>query len=316
MVCATAPTQRSRVGAYAMLPVAAFLILLGKGYDEDFGNGVVRRDSTATVIATGSGMDKKLLVNGYGMTVLSPVTKLMAHMPLAFVEGTPHDALDICFGMGTTFRSLMSWDIHVTAAELVPSVPASFGYFHSDGPELLRSPRARVVIDDGRRFLERTDEQYDLITIDPPPPVEAAGSSLLYSEEFYGIAKRRLRSGGILAQWLPLGDKALISSVAHALKNSFPYVRVFRWTEDWGFYFWASESPLPNRNAAELASRLSPKAAADLVEWGPEDDAVAQFDMILKQEITIDDLVALSPKTPAMRDDRPVNEYFVLRKWR
>jgi hypothetical protein len=27
-------------------------------------------------------------------------------------------------------------------------------------------------------------EQYDVITIDPPPPVEAAGTSMLYSKEF------------------------------------------------------------------------------------------------------------------------------------
>ena len=42
-----------------------------------------------------------------------------------------------------------------------------------------------VVVDDGRRFLDRTVEQYDVVVIDPPPPVEAAGSSLLYSREFY-----------------------------------------------------------------------------------------------------------------------------------
>ncbi len=44
---------------------------------------------------------------------------------------------------------------------------------------------------------------YDVITIDPPPPLEAAASSLLYSEEFYRVARRKLRPGGILQQWLP-----------------------------------------------------------------------------------------------------------------
>ena len=32
--------------------------------------------------------------------------------------------------------------------ELVPSVPALFGFFHSDGPSLLRSPKAHLVVDD------------------------------------------------------------------------------------------------------------------------------------------------------------------------
>ena len=34
-----------------------------------------------------------------------------------------------------------------------------------------------IVIDDARRFLERTRDAYDLIAVDPPPPVSAAGSS-------------------------------------------------------------------------------------------------------------------------------------------
>jgi len=171
-----------------------------------------------------------------------------------------------------------------------------------------------VVIDDGRRFLERSPQQYDVITVDPPPPVEAAGSSLLYSEEFYALARRRLRPGGVLQQWLPYGDAEELSSVAGALKDSFPYVRVFRWTEKWGFFFLASDRPLPNRNASQLAQQLPPAAAADLVEWGPQHTAEDQFAMLLRQEIQLADLIAQSPSTPALRDDRPINEYYTLRK--
>ena len=156
-----------------------------KGFEDLFGRREVLRDNTATVIATGEGMTKRLLVNGIGITYLTPMTKMMAHLPLAFLEHTPRNALVVCFGMGTTYRSLLSWNIPTTAVELVPSVPRLFWYYHPDGPELLTSPRSHVVIDDGRRYLERSREQYDVITIDPPPPVEAAGTSLLYSKEFY-----------------------------------------------------------------------------------------------------------------------------------
>ena len=140
-------------------------------------------------------MKRQLFVNGVAITVLTPATKMMAHLPLASLDHKPRNALAICFGMGTSFRSLLSWDIPVTAVELVPSVPRVFSYFHSDTPELLHSPLAHVIIDDGRRYLERTAEQYDVITIDPPPPIEAAGSSLRYSKEFYSTLKPRLRRG-------------------------------------------------------------------------------------------------------------------------
>jgi len=302
-----------------LVPLAIVLILSSKGYDERYPQRQVLRDATATVIATGDGMDKQLLVNGYGMTSLTPITKMMAHLPLAFLDRPPQDALDICFGMGTTFRSLLSWKIHATAVELVPSVPQMFSYFHSDGAELLQSPLGRVVIDDGRRYLERTTQQYDLITIDPPPPIEAAGSSLLYSEEFYAAARKRLRPGGILAQWQPEGDNEDFAAVARALRNSFPYVRVFGSVDGWGFHFLASEQPLPQLTAEDLQRKLPADAAADLTEWDPPPGGspavFLAFDTVLENEVPIETLIARSPATPALRDDRPINEYYVLRRW-
>ena len=278
--------------------------------------GEVLRDNTATIVATGEGKNKRLLVNGVGITGLTPITKFMAHLPLAYLDRPPQNALVVCFGMGTTFRSLLSWGIPVTAVELVPSVPKVFGFYHPDGPELLRSPLSHLVIDDGRRYLERTTEQYDVITIDPPPPVEAAGSSLLYSKEFYAIISRRLRPGGILQQWLPGGDAVVHASVARALKESFPYVRVFHSVQEWGYHFLASDQPLPDRTAAELAARLPAGAARDFVEWGPEATPELQFADILQREFPLDQMIAEAPQAPALYDDRPQNEYNAIRRHR
>jgi predicted membrane-bound spermidine synthase len=305
---------RARVAPYLILPLAFAFVFITRDYGDQFKERRVLRDRTATIVALGEGMQKKLLVNGEGITGLTPATKVMAHLPLVFLDHPPQSALDICFGMGTTYRSLLSWDISATAVELVPSVPLMFGYYHADGPELLRSPRSLVVIDDGRRYLERTDRRYDVITIDPPPPVEAAASSLLYSKEFYAIAKQRLSEGGILQQWLPGGDPVVIASVARALKESFAYVRVFGAMEHWGFHFLASDRPIPVRTAQELAQRMPVEGSKDLLEWGPERDTTRQFEAILKNEIPIDRLIGKAPRSPALQDDRPVNEYFVLRR--
>ena len=194
-------------GRRAVLAVVAgatlALVALTRDFETTFPRRVVRRDSTATVTVVGEDMGKRLLVNGIGLAFLTPVTKMMSHLPLAFLPAPPRDCLVICFGMGTSYRSSLSWGIRTTAVELVPSVPALFSYFHDDGSELLKSPLGRIIIDDGRRFLERSPDQFDVITLDPPPPVEAAGSSLLYSREFYAVLKKRLRPGGILQQWLP-----------------------------------------------------------------------------------------------------------------
>jgi hypothetical protein len=171
------------------------------------------------------------------------------------------------------------------------------------------------VIDDGRRFLERTDEQYDIVTLDPPPPVQAAGTSLLYSTEFYAAIRRRLLPGGILQQWLPTGDAVVQASVARALQQSFPYVRVFHSLDNRGFHFLASDRPLVQRSAEELAARMPERAVQDLIEWGPATTAAQQFSIILKRELSLDQLTSGAPQAPPLQDDHPENEYFFLRQY-
>jgi spermidine synthase len=273
----------------------------------------IRRDHTATVISMGQGFERKLLVNGMGITSLSPITKLMAHLPLAFCGNEITSALDICLGMGTTFRSMMSWDIATTAVELCPSVPKAMGYYFADADSLFKNPKATIIVDDGRRFLLRTEEKFDVITIDPPPPVEAAGSSLLYSKEFYALAKQRLAHGGILQQWYPQGERLILQAVARSLAESFPHVRVFGSIEGWGFHFLASMEPIPMKSAAELVSKMPPSAVHDLMEWSSNSDPAAIIAEMLSREIPLS--TVLNPDSSVIiTDARPYNEYFILRR--
>jgi spermidine synthase len=307
---------RPRHIPFGIAAAALVLVATSRGFEDRFKQHVVLRDNTATVIATGDGMQRRLLVNGVGITYLTPITKMMAHLPMAFLDHPPQRTLVVCFGMGTTYRSLLSWGVPATAVELVPSVPRLFSYYHADGEELLRSPLSHMVIDDGRRYLERAKDVYDVITLDPPPPIKAAGSSLLYSREFYAAVRERLATGGILQQWLPRSDPTVQAAVTRALEASFPHVRVFSSVEHWGFHFVASESPIPNRTAEELVRRMPEKAQADLMEWGPKDSPEAQFAEVLQSELPPDALLARDPNAPMLEDDRPVNEYYLLREAR
>ncbi len=304
-----------RICSYVLAITAIISIFATRGYESRFSGAVVRRDPTATIIAMGTGLDKHLLVNGIGITKMTPITKMMAHLPLAFLDHPPENALAICFGMGTSYRSLLSWNIRTTAVELVPSVPKVFWYFHSDAQVLLNSPLSQVVIDDGRNYLERTKEQFDVITIDPPPPVEAAGSSLLYSKEFYATITRRLKPGGILQQWLPRADATVRASAARALQESFRYVRVFGSVEGWGLHFLASNQPIPERTPAQLTERLPATAVRDLIEWGPEPTAEANLAIVLSREQPVSQIVAEDPDALALVDDRPINEFYGLRRY-
>jgi predicted membrane-bound spermidine synthase len=298
----------------AMVSVGGFFNDTFEEYYHLHSRSEMRRDYAATVTSIGTTRaDKRLLVNGIGMTALTPVTQFMAHLPLAYCEKPPSSALVICFGMGTTFRSLVSWGINATAVELIPGVPKAFGYYWPDADSVLSNPGAEVVIDDGRRYLMRTEKMFDVITIDPPPPVEAAGSSLLYSVEMYTLIKQRLKEGGILQIWLPGGEKLLRAAVARSIAVSFPYVKVYRSIEDWGNHFLASMQPIPQLSAAELVGRMPARARQDLLTWCPDTNLEGYMQTMLSKEVPLASLLSKDHGL-MVTDAKPYNEYFLLRR--
>jgi spermidine synthase len=295
----------------------AWAVLISQTYEEHLVSTskrvAVRRDYAASVLSFEEADRKHLLVNGIGMTALTPVTKFMVHLPLAFHRTPPESALVICFGMGTSFRSALSWGIQTTTVELVPSVPAAFGFYHPDAQQVLENPKGHIVIDDGRRFLCRTRDKFDVIVIDPPPPVEAAGSSLLYSREFYELAKLRLKPGGILQAWYPEAGGSTFRAVLRSVSESFPYVRSFDSLGKWGRHMLASMEPIAASTAAELAARMPDAAKEDLLEWSPAPNVPDYLQTVLSAELKLDSLLDPKPRT-RVTDDRPFNEYFLLRK--
>lgn len=141
------------------------------------------------------------MVNGQEMTGgFIQTQKIMAHFPLTTFKFKPDSTLIIACGMETTFRSMLSWDINTTVVDLVPSVPVAFGDFYNGADQIKANPKGQIIINDGRHFLTRTKKSFDLISGASPPPTNSASSGMLYSEEFYNVAKKRLREKGLLIQ--------------------------------------------------------------------------------------------------------------------
>ena len=310
--------QRMGLGA-----AAGVLALLSLFFSQTFEDLVaahsqrmeVRRDYAASVVSLDEmNGSKSLLVNGIGMTRLTPITKFMVHLPLALHQGTPQSALIICFGMGTSYRSALSWNIDTTAVELIPDVPKAFGFYSTNAPEILQNAKGRIVIDDGRRFLKRTRDKYDLIVIDPPPPVEAAGSSLLYSTGMYALLKQHLKPHGILQVWYPGGkDPLVLEAVVRSAAVSFPHIRCFSSVEGWGLHILVSMDPIEGPPLAQLMARMPASAKDDLQEWAHTNDLASYMRSVLTREVSVQDL--LNPNSQAqITDDDPLNEYFLLRR--
>lgn len=142
---------------------------------------------------------------------------------------------------------------------------------------------------------------------------QAASSSLLYSREFYRLARKRLAPDGVLQQWTAEGDATVLIAMYQALADVFPEVRALPGL-DFGLHLLASGRRLELRPAERLAAQLPVAAVRDLIEWGPTRETSLFFARSVYREAPIAAFAAQHEGVPALQDDRPINEYDAVRK--
>ena len=124
--------------------------------------------------------------------------EMMAHVPI-LAHGAARQVLILGGGDGGMAREVLKHPgvAEVTMVEIDAGVIA-FAKEHlpgiSDGA--FDDPRLRVVIADGAAFVAETAGRFDVIIVDSTDP-EGPGAAL-FTERFYGAAKRCLAPGGII----------------------------------------------------------------------------------------------------------------------
>ncbi len=93
-------------------------------------------------------------------------------------------------------------------------------------------PRLTVVEDDGRHYLQVTERVFDLIVLDLPAPVSAAGNRF-FTLQAYQAVRSRLAGEGLLVLRLPSSGhfiagetEMLLASIYRALADAFGEVRI------------------------------------------------------------------------------------------
>jgi spermidine synthase len=274
-------------------------------------------DDIASVQAGSLGGHQQLWVTGTSMTLLTVDVKLMPILPLILRPNSSKD-LTVAFGMGSAWRAALNAGLTATAVELVPSVPGMFGVFYPDAPEVLANPKGNIIIADGRNHVELTTDTYDIIVTDPPPPIETAGVSVISSLEYYQAAKARLNPGGVMMQWIPYGQTlAEFKDHVRTYASVFPHVILAFGPGGNGLYMLGSNDPIsfdPASIAAVLGrpgvvedlSSAYDSPAHDLAGWEAEIPSLIwlQGDQVKK----------FAGVGPMVTDDRPLPEYFLLRR--
>jgi spermidine synthase len=252
---------------------------------------------------------RHLFVNGHGMTALISETKLMAYLPLELAED-PRRMLVVCFGMGTTLRSASKYPyakIDIDAVDIIPKVYNSFGYFHNDAQHIKSLPNIHLYSDDGRNYLLVHKNLYDVITIDPAPPVHSAGTVNLYTREFLELCKSRLTASGVVCLWLPPGPLTELLMIMKTFTNVFPGASLWGGLDSPGFFLIGGHRSFgqTDKSMAQLVQRL--RKIQDLGEW--KDDY--QSADLLKQLYLLgpEDFLKLVGDSPEVTDDHPFTEF-------
>jgi spermidine synthase len=275
-------------------------------YSEDY-------TGTICVVDYPETKSRLLAINGasYALTILpcKRYMRLLGHLPV-LLHPNPKTALNICFGTGTTGGSVaLHPEIErLDIVDLSPEVLKSAQFFTESNHGVLDKAKVKPRVDDGRNFLLCTQNKYDVLTFEPPPPVES-GIVNLYSKEFYELAKSRLNDGGIICQWVPLHEQsdALWKQLVKSAREVFPYVSI--WEPSTGeALIVASTKPL-NVDPAVMRKRLdsAPEVKANLDEVGLG-SAEALLASYLSSGKHLDDYVG---SAPAVTDDHPTLEFFL-----
>jgi spermidine synthase len=192
-----------------------------------------REGAVSTVaIVSGQGMVSSFRIDGKVEISDLPADRrlgrLMGHLPM-LLHPAPERALNIGLGAGLTVGSLAAYPaVRIDVVELEPRVVEAARLWSSLNHGVVDDPRLRLLFGDGRNHLGFSSESYDVITSDPFEPT-VAGAASLFTREAFVAARARLRTGGLVCQYLPLYElgPAEFDSVLGAFAITFRHVSVW-----------------------------------------------------------------------------------------
>ncbi|MBY0357642.1 MAG: hypothetical protein K2W82_06540 [Candidatus Obscuribacterales bacterium] len=149
---------------------------------------------------------------------------MLAELPLLLHTEAAKDVLLIGLGSGLTANSLLEYPeislLHIV--ELEPAV-IELNKLLPAYAQTKKDNRIKWSIDDARQLLSWGKNRFDLIVSQPSEPF-IAGSSDLYTKEFWSLAKKRLAKDGIFCQWIQLYSipDSLLDSLISTFQAVYP----------------------------------------------------------------------------------------------
>jgi len=175
--------------------------------------------------------------NGYSVAVNDIGHQVMTSWPYKepfykevyriFGSGSFHHALILGAGTGSDTAIALAYGVDsITAVEIDPTIQQLGARLNPDQP--YSDPRVRVVINDGRSFLQNTTDHYDLIIFALPDSLTLTSSntslrleSFLLTQDALATARTRLTSNGVVVLYNYYRQDWLIQKLANMVGNAF-----------------------------------------------------------------------------------------------
>ncbi len=124
-------------------------------------------------------------------------------------------------------------------------------------------PRLELKLMDGRKFLEETDEKFDVIILDLTDPAEGTPGVLLYTKEFYEAVYRALSDNGVAVTQATSTRYNLFmyAIIRNTMASIFPIVRPYKafvpaFLSEWGFMLASKKRDPLNVTEEEIRERI------------------------------------------------------------
>jgi spermidine synthase len=273
------------------------------------------RNATITVRHFSRGVS--LLVNGKpdASTSGDMLTQVVLGVVATMAHPRPRDVAVVGWGSGvTTYTITLFPEVRrVDTIEIEPAVLRASRFFHGVNGKAELSPKVGVIFDDARSYFLTADRRYDVVISEPSNPW-MVGVSGLFSRDYYQLAKRRLRPGGVFGQWLQLYriDARSVALILRTVLDSFRHVQV--WASDpFNVILLGSDRPLTFDVArVRAAYRGSAPLRQHMGVYGPGVQPEHLYGCYLLDDTGLRRIIRRFPEE-VMTDDRPVLEYRAVR---
>jgi spermidine synthase len=298
-------------------PVAAVIEGPGPRWDSTVVFLQEGRNTTVTVTRRGSVLglyNDGRPESGFtpGQPGFGPELVVLGGLP-GVLAGQRHDAMIIGLGAGHTATMALATGFEsVRVIELEEAVveASRLMYDARESPFPLADPRARLVVDDARNQLNlMPPDSLDAVISQPSHPW-LAGSSALYTREFFHEVDRALRDDGVFGLWVNLFrmDVRHLRSVLRTLLEVFPHVRAYV-VESSSIVLMASSTPRPLGD--EQSERIR-AADVDGPYFAPHGLGDAT-QVLAHQEMDSEGVAAFATGGEIIEDDRPILELEIAR---